>query len=408
MGPTTLLQVVGTMPSPSWPSPSLFPSRWVSSIPFHAIPSMGFESTTMASPFPFVSTMAARRLCRRSGTRVSCAHGHVPVLSEAVLDVFRGKKVRAFVDGTLGAGGHASLLMQAHEEMELFVGFDRDRRELERAMDRLEAEAGSRDANGAGCKPEMRFVHDDFRRMKQHLQERKGVDGILLDLGVSSMQLDSEERGFSFLRPESVLDMRMDPTKGPNAQDVVNTWPEEELARIIREYGEDRRWKQLAQRIVYARNGRNIATVGELLEAVGMDGGRKRQRGKKTIHPATRLFQALRIAVNDELGAVEDAVPAAIDLLVPGGRLCVISFHSLEDRIVKNMFRRAAGLRTSTEEDTSAALAGLPRTMRLHMPEEERPRIAMLVNKKPIVASSEECGANPRSRSAKLRAVERL
>ena len=349
-----------------------------------------------------------RRFCCTRSTRVTCARRHVPVLSDAVLDVFRGKEIRSFVDGTLGAGGHASLVIEAHEELERFVGFDRDRCELERAMDRLESEAERRDARGACSKPEMRFVHDDFRRMKQHLTMEGGVDGILLDLGVSSMQLDSEDRGFSFLRPESPLDMRMDPSKGNTAQDVVNTWPEEELARIIREYGEDRRWKALAQRIAYARNGKNIATVGELLEAVGMDGGRKWQRGKKIIHPATRLFQALRIAVNDVLGAVETAVPMAIDLLAPGGRLCIISFHSLEDRIVKNTFRKAAGMRTNAEEDTPAALAGLPRTMRLHMPEEKRTRIVTLVNKKPIAASEEECRENPRSRSAKLRAVEKL
>jgi len=351
------------------------------------------------------------------------------VLLDEVLGAFEGRELRTFVDGTLGAGGHSAAVAARHPEAALLVGIDQDPAALEIAAGRLRGAAGPSAA--------VHLHRGNFRDMRRVLSDLGvfgQVSGILLDLGVSSMQLDRGERGFSF-RFDAPLDMRMDPAAPLSARDVVNSWPEHEIARVFRDYGEERFWRQLAARVVDARGEGGIETTGDLLRALGMEGGRGRAggrggrgrgrggRGGKGIHPATRVFQGLRIAVNDELGVLSDVLPDAIDALAPGGRLAVISFHSLEDRLVKRAFNRAAG-RGSVFDDgpgeelwrpgsaeergpRSRRQSSLEGVLRLEL-EGERPASVRLVNRKPLEAGEEETRANPRSRTAKLRVVEKL
>jgi 16S rRNA (cytosine1402-N4)-methyltransferase len=281
---------------------------------------------------------------------------HKPVLLREVLEVFADREIRIFFDGTLGAGGHARALLEAHPEIERYIGCDRDPRAHELASEAL-----------APWREKVEFIRGSYA------DEVKGVgpiDGFLIDVGVSSMQLDERERGFSFMG-DAPLDMRMDPEARLTAEEVVNRYAEKELARIFFEYGEERRSRQVAKAIVEARRKRRIRTTGELVEII------KPVATKGKLHPATLVFQALRIVVNDELGQLERGIDAAIEALNVGGRLAVISFHSLEDRIAKNHLRDAKGK-------------------------------LKVLTKKPIVASAEETRANPRARSAKLRAGEAI
>lgn len=285
---------------------------------------------------------------------------HVPVLLREVLQIFEDRKLKVFFDGTVGGGGHARAILEAHEEIERYFACDRDPAALALAKANLEP---------WGKKVE--WIHAPFGELKDHLRERdvSMIDGFLIDLGVSSMQLDNAERGFSF-RKNARLDMRMDPSSGVMAEELVNKLPEAELARIFFEYGEEFRSRAAARAIVLARKKKKIQTTEDLVSVVEP----VLRRGK--IHPATKIFQALRIAVNDEMGQLKQGLDAAIDSLSPGGRLAVISFHSLEDRIVKWRFRKDEQLKILTP--------------------------------KPIVASDEEQRKNPRSRSAKLRGAEKL
>ena len=282
---------------------------------------------------------------------------HIPVLTSEVLNVFESLELRVFFDGTLGAGGHAKALLEAHPEVERYIGCDRDPRALELAEGVL-----------APWREKVEFVRGGYA---EKVVEVKGcIDGFLIDIGVSSMQLDEKERGFSFMA-DAPLDMRMDPEGRLTAEEVVNKYSEVELARIIYEYGEERRSRQVAKAIVEARRKRRIRTTGELVEII------KPFATKGKLHPATLTFQALRIAVNDELGQLERGLKGAAQKLCPGGRLAAISFHSLEDRIVKNVLRDAKGL-------------------------------LKVLTKKPIGPSAEEMRKNRRSRSSKLRAAEAL
>eukprot|EP00897_Mesotaenium_endlicherianum_P010188 jgi/Mesen1/9198/ME000591S08510 len=302
---------------------------------------------------------------------------HLPVLLREVLASFQGKKLTTFVDGTLGAGGHASAILASHPELRTFVGLDVDPRAHAEAGPHLGAaaaharERAGLSESGPGSGPEVHLVRANFRSMKEVLEGLKirqgSVDGILLDIGVSSMQIDTAERGFSFMR-EGPLDMRMDPTAVVSAEEIINTWSEEEIGRIIRDYGEERRWRHLASCIVRARNEAPIRTTAALVDVVGGRNFNPHISRKKGlgIHPATRTFQALRIAVNDELASLERAIPDAIACLAPGGRLGVISFHSLEDRIVKRAFLAAA----AAAEESHRALdpAGMGSGSYLHIP----------------------------------------
>lgn len=282
---------------------------------------------------------------------------HIPVLMREVLEVFAGKDLRIFFDGTLGAGGHARAILEAHPEIERYIGCDRDPRAHELAGEVLKP-----------WREKVEFVRGSYA---DQVKEIAGcIDGFLIDIGVSSMQLDERQRGFSFMG-DAPLDMRMDPDGPLTAEMIVNRYGEVELARIFYEYGEERRSRQVAKAIVEARRKRRIRTTGELVEIIKPVATRGR------LHPATLVFQALRIAVNDELGQLERGLDAAIKKMCSGGRIAVISFHSLEDRIVKNRLRDA------------------------------KDRLKILT-KKPIGPSAEEMRANPRSRSSKLRAAEAL
>lgn len=290
---------------------------------------------------------------------------HEPILLDTFLTFFEDKTVKSFIDGTVGAGGHAAALLRAHPEIERFYAFDRDKEALLLAKQVL-----------APFQDRVIFIEGNYATMSQHIFSP--VDGIFLDLGVSSMQLDRPEKGFSFNK-EGPLDMRMDASQRLTAAEVVNSFSEKELGSIFRDYGEEPRWRQAAKAILLFRKQKPIKTTLDLVEAlkgVLTWGGR---RGKK-IHPMTLVFQALRIFVNDELKGLEKTIPQAIQLLAPQGRFGIIAFHSLEDRIVKHTFRRFA-----TEEKS-----------------------VRLLTKKPIEADEEEVRRNPRSRSAKMRFIEKL
>ena len=296
---------------------------------------------------------------------------HIPVLLNEVLAWLSPQPDRIYIDGTLGGGGHAEAILRASSPTGRLLGLDADPAALARVSRRLHP-FGDR----------VVLVQRNFRHLAA-VAEMVGisaVDGILLDLGLSSFQLGAG-RGFSF-QSDALLDMRFDPEQPTTAADLVNRLPENELADLIYRYGEERRSRRIARAIVRARPLQRADALAQVvLSAVG-------RSPKQRIHPATRTFQALRIAVNDELGALEAVLPQAVQLLRPGGRLVVISFHSLEDRIVKWFFRREAG--------------------RDHgMPVNTPPRLRILT-KRPVVATAEEIALNPRSRSAKLRAAERL
>jgi 16S rRNA (cytosine1402-N4)-methyltransferase len=246
---------------------------------------------------------------------------HTAVLEAEVLAAFESVRLSTVFDGTVGAGGHAAALLQAHPEIERYIACDRDPTAHAVAGETLKA---------WGKKVE--FVRGNYSQISQFLQEKDipTIDGFLVDIGLSSMQLDVEERGFSFRFPDSYLDMRMNPEAELTAAEIVNRWSERDLEKIFREYGEEPRARQAAREIVAIRRKKPIRTVGDLLRVLEP----VLRKGK--LHFATLVFQALRIAVNDELGELQRGLAAAVDHLAPGGRLAVISFHSLEDRIAKN------------------------------------------------------------------------
>jgi 16S rRNA (cytosine1402-N4)-methyltransferase len=305
--------------------------------------------------------------------------GHVPVLFDEVLAGLKVRPGACFIDGTLGGGSHTAGILAASAPDGKVLALDADPAAIRRvAHDQADLIAAGRlilaQANFADMTIEAKQVGFET------------VDGILLDLGLSSFQLATPERGFAFAQ-DGPLDMRFDPQQPLSAADIVNTWPEEDLADTIYIYGEEHRSRRIARQLVRKRP---IETTGQLAEVVAQAvGGR---RGKR-IHPATKTFQALRIAVNDELGQLEKTLPQCLTLLRPGGRLTVISFHSLEDRIVKHWMQQEA---RSYVPDAAHPLGGYDRTATLE-----------LVTRKPIVAGTAEQAANPRSRSAKLRIAER-
>jgi len=285
-----------------------------------------------------------------------------------------------YVDGTMGGAGHSSEIVKKLSDVGMLIGIDRDTVALEVAKQRL--------ANYSNVKY-IHGNHDDIKEILEILDIEK-VDGILLDLGVSSYQIDTEERGFSYML-DSSLDMRMDRTQELTAKEVVNTYSEENLAKIIYEYGEEKFSRQIAKKIVEARAKQEINSTGELVEIIKHA---IPYYDKNAGHPAKRTFQAIRIEVNNEIEPLYNTVKNAIDCLKTGGRLCIITFHSLEDRAVKKAYTDALG-RCTCPKDLPYCICG-------------NKQIAKIINKKPIEASLQEQEENSRSRSAKLRILEKI
>jgi 16S rRNA (cytosine1402-N4)-methyltransferase len=303
---------------------------------------------------------------------------HQPVLLAEVLDGLALKPGARVIDGTLGAGGHAEAILEATAPTGYLLGIDRDASALETAQARLTPFGGR-----------LLVWHGSYADMAQAAAETgfEAVDAVLLDLGLSSMQLDDPQRGFAF-RYDAPLDMRFDQRMPQTAADLVNDLPEEELAELIRDYGEERYARRIARAIAAARPLHSTSALQEVIARAVPPARHER------IHPATRTFQALRIAVNDELGMLERGLPQAVDLLKPGGRLAVISFHSLEDRIVKQFVHREAADCICAPEQPVCTCDHQARL---------RP-----VSRKPVTADAAEVARNPRARSAKLRVAERL
>ncbi|MBI3951868.1 MAG: 16S rRNA (cytosine(1402)-N(4))-methyltransferase RsmH [Acidobacteria bacterium] len=310
---------------------------------------------------------------------------HQPVLVRETLRFLSPEGGGVFVDCTLGAGGHSEAILSASTHSRV-IGVDRDETAIRLAAERLRR-YGSR----------FSAIHADFKQLREILQssEVQVVDGMVADLGVSSLELESAERGFSF-RQKGPLDMRMDQRQELTAADLVNALLEAELADIIYRYGEEHAARRIARAIVRERQRGRIETTTHLADVILRA---NKALGRWRIHPATRTFQALRIAVNDELKDLDKFVDTAIEVLKPGGRLVIISFHSLEDRIIKQAFRLHAG---QCQCQPLSALSGT------RCPRCGADRRVEILTKKPVQSSEAEIKANPRARSAKLRACRKL
>lgn len=306
---------------------------------------------------------------------------HVSVLLNEAIDALNIKKDGIYVDLTLGRGGHSSKILEKLTTGKLYC-FDQDKEAIEQSRPRLEKISSN-----------FEIIKSNFRNFKEELEKRgiSKVDGILMDLGVSSPQFDNEERGFSY-KGSARLDMRMDQEQSLDAYEVINNYSLNELCRIFREYGEDKYYYQIARKIVQNRIDSPIETTDELVDIIKSCKPQKELMKKG--HPAKQIFQAIRIEVNDELGALKEALQKAIDIIDKNGRIVVISFHSLEDRIVKNMFNSVAKVQGD-------------RLNLYTLPEEiEKPKYE-LVNNKIIVPSEKEMEVNSRSKSAKMRILTR-
>ena len=311
---------------------------------------------------------------------------HLPVLLSEVLDGLNIREGGTYVDGTLGGAGHSSEIYRRLGPGGRLFGIDRD----QDALDAAGARMGRLVHDGA------RFtaIKGNFHDVKQLLAEQgvESIDGALLDLGVSSHQLDEGARGFSY-HVDAPLDMRMDQSQPLTARIIVNEWDEADIARILRDYGEENWAAQIARVLCDRRKRKPIETTAQLVDIIDA-AIPKKLRQKDGSHPARRTFQALRIAVNDELSPLSDALRDFVDLLSPGGRLCVIAFHSLEDRAVKNTFRELSDP-CICPKSFPVCVCGRKPSIRL-------------ITRKPITASEEELQTNPRSRSATLRVAEKL
>jgi len=306
---------------------------------------------------------------------------HLSVLPAEVIRFLLPENGKTYLDGTLGGGGHSALILESAPEATL-IGIDRDREALAASGARL-AKYGEH----------VRLIHGDFANVAEQFGQLgvTALDGFILDLGVSSHQLDTRERGFSF-QQDAPLDMRMDRSCGQTAAELLGDLPEQELARILLEYGEERWAKRIASFIVKGREESPIATTFRLVDII--KGAVPKAKWDERIHPATRTFQALRIVVNSELESLETGMRGALDLLKPGGRGVIISFHSLEDRMVKHIFREYARGCTCPRQFPVCVCGN-------------KPRVKILTGR-PVTAAETETDENPRARSAKLRAVEKL
>lgn len=306
---------------------------------------------------------------------------HKPVLLEEAVDGLKIEPDGIYVDGTLGGGGHSSEICKRLSKKGTLIGIDRDIEAIEAASSRLD---------GYDCKK--LYFHSNFGDIKRILgnADIEGINGGILDLGVSSFQLDEEERGFSYMK-DAPLDMRMDRDQSFTAGDVVNNYSEDELTAVISSYGEERWAKRIASFIVRERKKGEVTTTGQLVEIIKKAIPANARRNGP--HPAKRTFQAIRIEVNDELSHIEKAIDDYIDLLLPGGRLAVITFHSLEDRIVKQKFAKRLNPCTCPPDLPVCVCGKVPDVTK--------------VTGKPVIPSPQEIMGNPRARSAKLRIIEK-
>nr|XP_043608772.1 ribosomal RNA small subunit methyltransferase H isoform X2 [Erigeron canadensis] len=353
-------------------------------------------------------TRSDKKFDEESFRQFGDTESHIPVMLGEVLEVFDSVKLHAFVDCTLGAAGHSSAVIRAHPEMQSYVGLDCDPIAHEKAKAKIDL---IRNANSHDSSSNLRthtFLRN-FKNIKSTISEVdeklliSGVDGILMDLGMSSMQVNNSKRGFSVLC-DGPLDMRMDPQASLTAEDILNSWPEAEIGQILRDYGEENNWRALQKRIVKARLSGGLHSTSELVDLIrsSTPGGKGRQGWIKT---ATRVFQALRIAVNDELKTLEASLYDCYSCLAPGGRLAVISFHSLEDRIVKQTFLSIINQNSSDGHDREA----------FEVSDENEPWIKQMIHgvsgtiltKRPITPSEDEEKLNVRCRSAKLRVIQK-
>lgn len=312
---------------------------------------------------------------------VSLLFEHETVLKEEAVNGLNIKRDGIYVDCTLGGGGHSERILQELNENGKLIVFDQDETAIQHAKKRLEK-----------YEEQVVYIHRNFRHLKEELTllNYRNIDGFLFDLGVSSPQFDEAERGFSY-RFDAPLDMRMDQSQPLTAFEIVNEWPFEKIAKIISRYGEERFAKQIARKIESHRKKKPIETTFQLVDVIkdAIPAPARRKGG----HPAKRTFQAIRIAVNDELNAFEQALNDCIDLTNPKGRIVVITFHSLEDRICKQIFKK----RSSTDH--------VPKDLPI-IPKELEPELT-LITRKPIIPSEEELNRNPRAKSAKLRIAEK-
>lgn len=305
---------------------------------------------------------------------------HLPVMLNEVIEGLNIKQNGIYVDGTLGGAGHSKEILKRLSNKGRLIGIDRDEEALKAAKENLKEFTN------------VTYIHGNHDDIKNILQEQKieKVDGILLDLGVSSYQLDERNRGFSYLG-ENALDMRMDKTQSLDAKFVVNKYTEEDLSKIIYEYGEERFSRQIAKNICLYRKNKEIETTKELVEIIDKS---IPSFAKKDGHPAKRTFQAIRIEVNDEIKPLYNTVKDCIETLNIGGRLAIITFHSLEDRAVKNAYLEASG-KCTCPSDLPYCVCGAK-------------KVGNIITRKPIIASSKEQEENSRSKSAKLRIFEKI
>lgn len=302
---------------------------------------------------------------------------HIPVMLDVCIQYLAPSPEGFYADGTLGAGGHSEGILKASSPSGKLIAFDVDPVAIGIAKKRLEPFADR-----------VKIVQDSYTHIGSYVPDNS-LDGFIVDLGVSSMQLDREDRGFSFLQ-DGPLDMRFSPDQSLTAAEIVNTWSQDDLTHILWQYGEERKSRQIAAMICKERESERIETTGQLRDIIVQAVG----SGREKIHPATRSFQAIRIAVNEELKAVETVLPAAVRALKSGGRLLVISFHSLEDRIVKNFFRTESRDCLCPPEQPVCSCGHKASLRELF--------------RHPLTANEEEIMANPRARSAKLRAAVKL
>lgn len=309
---------------------------------------------------------------------------HQPVLVKEVLEYLNLKSNSNVIDGTIGGGGHAEAILEKIGPNGYLLGFDRDSRAIQAAGEHL-ARFASR----------VILIKDSYQNINKNINEYRlrfpfGFNAVLLDLGLSSAQVSAEDaRGFSF-KADQPLDMRFGSEFSLTAEEIVNQWRVEDLLRIFKEYGEERYTKLIAQKIITARKVKEIKTTGELVEII--DEVYRHKQGR--INPVTKIFQALRIAVNDELNVLKSALPQVLEVLGPGGRLAVISYHSLEDRLVKQFFQKEAK-NCLCPKEIPVCCCGHQASLKI-------------ITKKPIIPSDQEIQANPRSRSAKLRVAEKI